>query len=85
MIILGILIWSQWPLNAPWILGLWVGFGLLINGITTLIFGTAVLTAGANRVTHAADATQARQEGPTVHAVHETHETNHYDRQRGDL
>ncbi|WP_141242212.1 HdeD family acid-resistance protein [Leptolyngbya sp. BC1307] len=51
MIILGIFIWSQWPLNAPWILGLWIGIGLLINGVTTLVFGTAVLAAGANEVT----------------------------------
>ncbi|MGB3293582.1 MAG: HdeD family acid-resistance protein [Phormidesmis sp.] len=50
MIILGIFIWSQWPLNAPWILGLWIGVGLLINGITTLVFGTAVLAAGANEI-----------------------------------
>lgn len=38
-IILGILIWSQWPFNAPWILGLLVGVGLLINGVATLVFG----------------------------------------------
>ncbi|MBD0336418.1 MAG: DUF308 domain-containing protein [Cyanobacteria bacterium Co-bin13] len=41
MIILGILIWSQWPVNAPWILGTLVGIGLLINGIATLLFGVA--------------------------------------------
>lgn len=40
MIILGILIWSQWPFNAPWVLGLLVGIGLLFNGIATLIYGT---------------------------------------------
>lgn len=51
MVILGIFIWSQWPLNAPWILGLWIGVGLLLNGITTLVFGTAVLAAGANEIT----------------------------------
>jgi uncharacterized membrane protein HdeD (DUF308 family) len=39
MIILGILIWSQWPFNALWILGLLVGVGLLVNGIATLVFG----------------------------------------------
>ncbi|NEP17521.1 MAG: HdeD family acid-resistance protein [Leptolyngbya sp. SIO4C1] len=44
MIILGILIWSQWPFNAPWILGLLVGVGLLVNGIATLLFGTSALT-----------------------------------------
>lgn len=32
-IILGILIWSEWPFNAAWLLGLWVGISLLFNGI----------------------------------------------------
>ena len=31
-IILGIFIWSEWPFNADWLLGLWVGIGLLVNG-----------------------------------------------------
>lgn len=38
-IILGILIWSQWPFNAPWLLGLLVGIGLLMNGFATVIYG----------------------------------------------
>jgi uncharacterized membrane protein HdeD (DUF308 family) len=37
-IVLGILIWSQWPSNAGWILGLLVGIGLLVNGIATILF-----------------------------------------------
>lgn len=32
-IILGIFIWSEWPFNAAWIIGLWVGISLLFNGI----------------------------------------------------
>ncbi|BAZ08465.1 hypothetical protein NIES4071_02700 [Calothrix sp. NIES-4071] len=32
-IILGIFIWSEWPFNAPWLIGLWVGISLLLNGI----------------------------------------------------
>lgn len=32
-IILGILIWSEWPFNAAWLIGLWVGISLLFNGI----------------------------------------------------
>jgi uncharacterized membrane protein HdeD (DUF308 family) len=39
MIILGILIWSQWPFNAAWILGLLVGIGLLINGLVAILYG----------------------------------------------
>lgn len=41
-IILGILIWSQWPANAPWILGLLVGIGLLLNGALTIIFPNTI-------------------------------------------
>jgi uncharacterized membrane protein HdeD (DUF308 family) len=41
MIILGILIWSQWPFNAVWVLGLLVGVGLLANGIAIVIYGAA--------------------------------------------
>lgn len=32
-IILGIFIWSEWPFNAAWIIGLWVGISVLFNGI----------------------------------------------------
>jgi uncharacterized membrane protein HdeD (DUF308 family) len=46
MIILGILIWSQWPFNAPWVLGLLVGVGLLVNGLATLLYGTTARMQG---------------------------------------
>ncbi len=32
-IILGIFIWSEWPFNADWLIGLWVGINLLFDGI----------------------------------------------------
>lgn len=35
-IILGILIWSEWPFNAAWLLGLWVGISFLFHGIWTI-------------------------------------------------
>ena len=35
-IILGIFIWSEWPFNAAWIIGLWVGINLLADGIWML-------------------------------------------------
>ena len=40
-IILGILIWSQWPFNAGWILGVYVCISLIINGIEAIIFPTS--------------------------------------------
>lgn len=45
MIVLGILIWSQWPTNAPWILGFLVGIGLLVNGLAILLYGSAVYSS----------------------------------------
>lgn len=41
-IILGILIWSQWPFDASWILGVYVSISLIINGIEAIIFPTSV-------------------------------------------
>lgn len=35
-IILGIFIWSEWPFNADWLLGIWVGINLLVDGIWTI-------------------------------------------------
>ena len=52
MIILGIFIWSQWPFNAPSVLGIWIGVGLLFNGVTTLLFGTAALAASSERLNY---------------------------------
>lgn len=39
-IILGILIWSQWPFEAAWIIGLLVGISLIVNGIAAILLGT---------------------------------------------
>lgn len=36
-IILGIFIWSEWPFNADWLIGLWVGIGLFFNGVWILV------------------------------------------------
>ncbi|MEL6454913.1 MAG: HdeD family acid-resistance protein [Cyanobacteria bacterium J06623_5] len=52
MVILGIFIWSQWPYNAPEVLGIWIGVGLLFNGITTLLFGTAALATSIDKLNH---------------------------------
>ncbi|MBE9075732.1 DUF308 domain-containing protein [Romeria aff. gracilis LEGE 07310] len=39
-IILGILIWSQWPFEAAWIIGLLVGISLVVNGTAAILLGT---------------------------------------------
>lgn len=41
-IILGIFIWSQWPLDAAWVLGLFVGLSIFFNGLAVLMFSLAV-------------------------------------------
>jgi uncharacterized membrane protein HdeD (DUF308 family) len=48
MIVLGILIWSQWPFNAAWILGLLVGIGLLINGLVAILYGITARSLGSD-------------------------------------
>ena len=40
-IILGILIWNQWPMNAPWVLGLLLGINLLFDGLWILMVSLA--------------------------------------------
>lgn len=40
-IILGIFIWSQWPFNADWLIGLWVGINLLFDGIWMISLSSA--------------------------------------------
>lgn len=41
-ILLGIEVTVQWPVNSMWILGLFLGVGLVFNGITTLMFGLRI-------------------------------------------
>ncbi len=43
-IILGIFIWSKWPQDALWILGLWVGLNLVFDGL-----GIAMLAVSARK------------------------------------
>jgi uncharacterized membrane protein HdeD (DUF308 family) len=43
-IILRILIWNQWPFNAPWVVGLLVGTSLLFDGLWIIMFSLAART-----------------------------------------
>jgi uncharacterized membrane protein HdeD (DUF308 family) len=40
-ILLGVLIWSQWPISGLWVIGLFVGIDLLINGAALIGEGMA--------------------------------------------
>jgi uncharacterized membrane protein HdeD (DUF308 family) len=44
-IILGIFVWSNFPFNAVWIVGFWVGLNLLIHGIWILSLSLATRSA----------------------------------------
>ena len=41
-LVLGILIWQQWPVSGLWAIGLFVGIEVLANGITLLALGLTV-------------------------------------------
>lgn len=40
-LVLGVLIWVQWPSSSVWAIGLLVGVNLLVTGVTRLMFGLA--------------------------------------------
>jgi uncharacterized membrane protein HdeD (DUF308 family) len=44
-LLLGVLIWLHWPSSAMWIIGVFVGFNLLMNGMTRLMLTLAVRRA----------------------------------------
>ncbi|MBV9316757.1 MAG: DUF308 domain-containing protein [Gammaproteobacteria bacterium] len=40
-LLLGALIWAQWPSSSAWAIGTLVGVNLLMTGVTRLMFGVA--------------------------------------------
>ena len=50
-LVLGIAIWRQWPLSGLWVIGLFVGIDMLLNGWSLVMLGLAakrIPTAEAN-------------------------------------
>ncbi len=43
-LVLGIAIWQQWPLTGLWVIGLFVGIELFLNGATLALLGTSART-----------------------------------------
>jgi uncharacterized membrane protein HdeD (DUF308 family) len=41
-VVLGAAIWKQWPLNGPWVIGLFVGIEMLFSGLSWVMLGLAV-------------------------------------------
>ena len=52
-LLLGILIWAQWPFSSVWALGTLVGVSLIFSGISRLMLSSAV-SRGATAATRAA-------------------------------
>jgi uncharacterized membrane protein HdeD (DUF308 family) len=40
-LVLGIGIWRQWPLSGLWVIGLFVGIELMVNGWRLIMLGLA--------------------------------------------
>lgn len=40
-LILGAMIWQQWPASGLWVIGLFIGIELFFNGLTMLMLGMA--------------------------------------------
>ena len=44
-IIIGILVWHQWPENSPWAIGLLLGINLIFDGLAMILFASAARKA----------------------------------------
>jgi len=47
-ILLGILIWAHWPLNAEWVVGTLFGISIIMSGVTRLMISMAFRRMVAN-------------------------------------
>jgi uncharacterized membrane protein HdeD (DUF308 family) len=47
-LILGVLVWRQWPSNSLWVIGTLVGVSMIMTGVTRLMISLA-----ARRIEHA--------------------------------
>lgn len=43
---LGVMIWAQWPSNAPWLLGTLIGVSLLLSGVSRIMLSLSGTTPG---------------------------------------
>jgi len=41
-LVLGVLIWRQWPVSGLWVIGMFIGIDLLFAGWTCVTLGLAV-------------------------------------------
>lgn len=50
-LLLGILIWQQWPLSGLWVIGFFVGIDMIFNGWSLVMLGLAAKGAKPNQET----------------------------------
>ena len=48
-LVLGLLIWNQWPLSGVWAIGILVGVDLLTTGLSLVVLGSAVKSVTQGR------------------------------------
>lgn len=48
-LVLGLLIWNQWPLSGVWAIGILVGVDLLTTGLSLVVLGSAVKSVAQGR------------------------------------
>lgn len=41
-LVLGLMIWRQWPLSGPWVIGLFVGIQMILNGWSLVMLSLAI-------------------------------------------
>jgi uncharacterized membrane protein HdeD (DUF308 family) len=41
ILLLGIAIWRQWPLSGLWVIGLFIGIDMVLNGWSLVMLGLA--------------------------------------------
>lgn len=51
-LLLGILLWSGWPATAFWVIGMFVGIELILNGWSVIMFGMAARHVSGTEVPH---------------------------------
>jgi uncharacterized membrane protein HdeD (DUF308 family) len=47
--ILGIIIWEQWPISGMWVIGLFIGIDLIISGWAWIMLSLAARQLGARQ------------------------------------
>jgi uncharacterized membrane protein HdeD (DUF308 family) len=48
-VILGLLIWQQWPASALWVIGLFVGINIIFRGVNWIALGFAIRSLPASQ------------------------------------